>query len=683
MPEQPQKLPLTSHNLTEDKLRILKDHFPEVFTEGNFIDWDRLRLTLGSNLESEEAKERFGLTWPGKRNCFKAIQSPTTATLLPDREASVDFDSTENLYIEGDNLEVLKLLQKSYLGKVKMIYIDPPYNTGNDFVYPDDYTESLKTYLEYTGQVDAGGRKFTNNSDTTGRFHSKWLNMMYPRLFLARNLLREDGVIFISIDDTEVAHLRKVCDEIFGEENFVAQFIWKRRSNADNRNQNNVSVDHEYLISYAKSDTLVLKGQLIDQSKYTNPDNDPRGPWASIDLSGLATAQQRPNLHFNLIDPSTGISYPPNPNRGWSKSKPVIDKMIEEKRILFPKSPEGRPREKKFLSDLRSETTGFSSWLDSQVVGYTTAGTREVTEIFENKAFDFPKPSALIKQFLAQSTSSPDDIILDFFSGSATTAHAVLALNAEDRGNRKFILVQLPEPTRKQKADGTWEETEASRAGFSTISEIGMERIRKVIAKLKAETSEEGSNGGKQSVRVKVKAYQVKKDEAPSLAFEETSNQLTHNGGGTERSLKSQDLGFRVFRLAPSNFPVWNGNLEKTKEALEEALFASPVFPTTNPIHGTEEAILFEVLLKSGIERALATNEIKEETIVGQKVFIAYDSAYYVLGKSHTAEVFDEIMKRKPSRVIARESGFSGNDVLKANVHAQFKQMKDVQFVVV
>jgi len=220
----PPKLPLTSHNLTDDKLRILKEHFPEVFTEGSLIDWDKLRLTLGENIESEDPKERFGLNWPGKRNCFKAIQTPTTATLLPDREASVDFDTTENLYIEGDNLEVLKLLQKSYLGKVKMIYIDPPYNTGNDFVYPDDYTESLKTYLEYTGQVDAKGRKFTNNTETTGRFHSKWLNMMYPRLFLARNLLREDGVIFISIDDGEVAHLRKVCDEIFGEENFLALF---------------------------------------------------------------------------------------------------------------------------------------------------------------------------------------------------------------------------------------------------------------------------------------------------------------------------------------------------------------------------------------------------------------------------------------------------------------------------
>lgn len=530
--EQPPKLPLTSHNLAEDKLRILKEHFPEVFTEGNHIDWDILRLTLGSNLESEEVKERFGLTWPGKRNCFQAIKSPTTASLFPDREASVDFDTTENLYIEGDNLEVLKLLQKSYLGKVKMIYIDPPYNTGNDFVYPDDYTESLKTYLEYTGQVDAQGRKFTNNSDTTGRFHSKWLNMMYPRLFLARNLLREDGVIFISIDDTEVAHLRKVCDEIFGEENFVANVIWKARQNVDSRNLSNVSIDHENILVFAKNVmNMKLTGKPIDKNKYSNPDADPRGPWMSNNILGLADITQRPNLHYDLVDNKNGFIYKSPPESGWRYSKETMETKINEGRIIFPKSENGRPREKIFLSELKNDFTGFSSILREEA-GFTLNGTRELREMFNGKYFDFPKPISLISQIINQGISSSDDIVLDFFSGSATTAHAVLALNAEDGGNRKFILVQLPEPTRKQKADGTWEETEASRAGFSTISEIGMERIRKVIAKLKAETSEEGSNGGKKSIKAKVKAYQVKKDEAPSLGFEETEDQLTHNGGG-------------------------------------------------------------------------------------------------------------------------------------------------------
>lgn len=532
MPEQPPKLPLTSHNLSEDKLRILKEHFPEVFTEGNHIDWDRLRLTLGSNLESEEVKERFGLTWPGKRNCFKAIQSPTTATLLPDREASVDFDTTENLYIEGDNLEVLKLLQKSYLGKVKMIYIDPPYNTGNDFVYPDDYTESLKTYLEYTGQVDAGGRKFTNNSDTTGRFHSKWLNMMYPRLFLARNLLREDGVIFISIDDTEVAHLRKVCDEIFGEENFVAQFIWERAYSPKN-DAKYVSDSHDNILLYGKNKSQFEIGRLDRteeaNSRYSNPDNDPRGDWKPSDMS---VKSYNSEYDYPITTPSGRVVEPPT-GRCWSLSKKNFLERLNDNRIWFGSDGSSVPSIKRFLSELKYEGMVATSILFYDDVGHSQEGSKEFVTLFEGKLkFDGPKPVRLIDRLIRISNSSDNDIVLDFFSGSATTAHAVLALNAEDGGNRKFILVQLPEPTRKQKADGTWEETEASRAGFSTISEIGMERIRKVIAKLKAETSEEGSNGGKQSVRVKVKAYQVKKDEAPSLGFEETSDQLTHNGGG-------------------------------------------------------------------------------------------------------------------------------------------------------
>ncbi|MBM9546188.1 site-specific DNA-methyltransferase [Leptospira sp. 201903074] len=485
-----------------------------------------------------------------------------------------------------------------------------------------------------------------------------------------------------TIDDGEVAHLRKVCDEIFGEENFVALFQWKRRSNADNRNQNNLSSDHEYILSYTKLSLFSFKGEQIDKSKYTNPDNDPRGPWASTNLSGLATAQQRPNLHYPIVDPITGISYPPNPNRGWSKSKPVVEKMIEEKRILFPKSPDGRPREKKFLNDLKSELTGFSSWLNSEKVGLTTTGTREVSDLFEVKAFDFPKPTSLIKEFIYQAVTDPNDIILDFFSGSATTAHAVLALNAEDGGNRKFICVQLPEPTRTKKADGTWEESEASKAGFSTIAEIGKERIRRVIAKLKEEAGATGTTGGKKTA--KIQAFQAKKEESPSLGFESENDQLTDNRGDNEPPRKPQDLGFRVFTLAPSNFPVWNGNIEKTKEAVEAALDANqPVLLSANPLSNTEEAILYEVLLKSGISEALANPNIKMETIAGKTVYIAEETAYYVLGKEHNAEVFNEIMRRNPSLVIAREVGFSGNDVLKANVHAGFKQMKDVSFQVV
>ncbi|TGM75783.1 site-specific DNA-methyltransferase [Leptospira levettii] len=469
--EQPPKLPLTSHNLTEDKLHILREHFPEVFTEGNFIDWDILRLTLGSNLESEDVKERFGLTWPGKRNCFQAIKSPTTATLLPDREASVDFDTTENLYIEGDNLEVLKLLQKSYLGKVKMIYIDPPYNTGNDFVYPDDYTESLKTYLEYTGQVDAQGRKFTNNSDTTGRFHSKWLNMMYPRLFLARNLLREDGVIFISIDDTEVAHLRKICDEIFGEENFVANVIWERAFSPKN-DARYFSDSHDHILVYSKIKEQFTIGRLsrTDEAneRYGNLDNDPRGAWMSGDLT---VKTYNAAYDYPILTPS-GKEIRPTEGRAWVVSRDKFEELKKDNRIWFGNSGDNVPRLKRFLSEVKEGMVPITLW-KYDVVGHNQEGRQELKALFDDRGyFDGPKPVRLLQRILHISNVQNDDIILDFFSGSATTAHAVLALNAEDGGNRKFILVQLPEPTRKQKADGTWEETEASRAGFSTISEI-------------------------------------------------------------------------------------------------------------------------------------------------------------------------------------------------------------------
>lgn len=526
----PPKLTLTSHTITEDKLRILKDNFPEVFTEGNFIDWDKLRLTLGETLENEDPKERFGLNWPGKRNCLKAIQAPTTATLLPDRNASVDFDTTENLYIEGDNLEVLKLLQKSYLGKVKMIYIDPPYNTGNDFVYPDDYTESLKTYLEYTGQVDAGGRKFSNNTETTGRFHSKWLNLMYPRLFLARNLLREDGVIFISIDDGEVAHLRKVCDEIFGEENFKSQISWQKRYTRSNNTIDFTTVI-EHILVFAKSDDFVVN--LLDRteeadSRYTNPDNDNRGPWKGASFLNPATPSQRPNLCYTITNPNTGLKTDPTTN-AWRRSEKEYLKLLADNKLYWGidgKSP--IPSIKMFLSEARN-ITPINFW-DHEYAGNTDDGTKEFKDLLGEKLFENPKPTKLIRRIVEHS-SSPNDIILDFFSGSATTAHAVLALNAEDGGSRKFICVQLPEPTRTKKADGTWDESEAYKAGFSTIAEIGKERIRRVIAQLKEEG---GANEGKAAGKkiVKVKAFQAKQVESPSLGFESSNNQLTHNGGG-------------------------------------------------------------------------------------------------------------------------------------------------------
>ncbi len=345
-------------------------------------------------------------------------------------------NGSENMIIHGDNLEALKSLLPQYEGRIKCIYIDPPYNTGNEgWVYNDNVNDPIiKKWLGDT--VGKEGEDLTR--------HDKWLCMMYPRLSLLHKILADDGVIFISIDDNEQTYLKLLCDEIFGANNFLTMFIWHSRQRADSRNITNVSVDHEYILAYRKSENASFKGRQIDTSKYKNPDNDPRGPWASIDLSGLANAQQRPNLHYDIIDPNTGIVYPPNPNRGWSKSKETFERMLIENRILFPKSPTGRPREKKFLKDLQKQNTGFSSVLMNEDVGYTTEGTRIVRNIFNGPVFDFPKSVNLVQTLIDQVTDK-NSIVLDSFSGSGTTAHAVLNLNKVDGGNRKFILVEMGE----------------------------------------------------------------------------------------------------------------------------------------------------------------------------------------------------------------------------------------------
>jgi adenine-specific DNA-methyltransferase len=534
IPTEPEKLSLETPNPVLARLEVLREHLPEIFSDGK-IDLERLKTLLGDDLESN--RERFGLSWAGKAEAVRAVQISSTGALRPKRDESVDFDSTGNAIIEGDNLEVLKLLQRSYHNKIKMIYIDPPYNTGNDFVYPDNFRDGLRQYQLFSGQVSDDGSKLTTNGDHAGRIHSRWLSMMYPRLQLAKSLLKDDGVIFISIDDHEVHNLRALMDEIFGEENLIGVLMWHRRQQADNRNENNFSNDHEYVVCYAKSPNASLVGKSIDKSKYSNPDNDPRGDWASIDLSGLATKEQRPNLHYDIMNPKTDLVYPPNPNRGWSKSRERIELMISEGRILFPAKPEGRPREKKFLSDIQREQTGFSSVLDSDLVGFTTNGTREISELFNEKIFDFPKPKALLRQLVAQ-VSNKDDTVLDFFAGSGTLGHAVLEQNMLDGGNRKFILVQLPETT--------------PNTTFPTISSVTRERVKRAAAKIR-----ESMNG--------------------SLNLE-----------------SPPDLGFRAFTLDSSNFKIWDNE----NPDLEGQLLAL----VQNVLDGrSEEDILFELLLKSGL----------------------------------------------------------------------------------
>lgn len=629
-----EKMDLRSMDIVEEKREKLKELFPEVFTEGRKIDFERLKLTLGETVDV--GKERYGMNWPGKADCFKIIQQPSIATLTPAREESVDFDNTENLFIEGDNLEVLKLLQKSYFGKIKMIDIDPPYNTGNDFIYPDNYTESLDTYLRYTGQIDNEGRKYSTNTEADGRFHSKWLNMMYPRLFLARNLLRDDGMIFISIDDNEVTNLRKVCDEIFGEDNFLANIVWEKRFTRSNNSKTFASLV-EHILCYRKSESLdeikEPRNEKAD-SIYSNPDNDSRGVWTSVSYVNPATKEQRPNLYYGIENPySKEIVW--HPTNAWKYEKSTFEIHKKENKLYWGKKSENTyPRLKKFLSEMDGGMVPVNLWSYDNT-GSTDEGSKELEQLMNAKVFDFPKPFGLIKRMLQISSSAtpreslPEpDIILDFFAGSATTAHALHDLNKQDNGNRKFILVQLPEPCA--------ENSEAFKAGYKTIADIGKERIRRVIKKIQEEKEQ-------------------KKD-----LFSGDKPKL--------------DLGFKVFKLEPSNFKLWNDQVAKDKDAIKNQLemFVEHINPKSS-----QEDILYELLLKSGFP---LTTKIEQLTMTDKAVFSIDEGAMLIcLEKDLTPEVIKAMAEKKPVRVVCLDEGFHGNDQLKTNA-VQIMKSREITF---
>lgn len=599
-----QSLDITTHNI--ERLKAL---FPDVFTEGK-IDFARLRQALGVAVNT--SGEHYELSWAGKSEARKEVQKQTTATLMPDREGSINFDNSENIFIEGENLEVLRVLQKSYFGKVKMIYIDPPYNTGNDsFVYPDDYSERQDEYNRRTGITGEGG--FLNKQDLwkkntkeNGQFHSVWLSMMYPRLYLARNLLREDEVIFISIDDNEQANLKLLMDEVFGEENAIGQLIWKRRQNVDSRAKKGISVDHEYMLCYSKSSERVIQGAEKDLTKYSNPDNDPRGNWMSDNMVGLATREQRPNLHYDLEDPKTGIVYKCPPT-GWRYEPKRLYDLVKNDEVLFPSKPDGRPRRKKFLNDLESDFTGFSTILNTV---FNTQGTREVRTLFDEKEyFNFPKPKDLIKLLLKQGLDKDKGhIALDFFAGSATTAHAVLELNKEDGGNRKFILVQMPEPSE--------EISEAYKAGYKTIADISKARIKKVFQKL-----------------------------------------ISQKEGKIEFDTDSPPLGFQAYKLAPSNFKQWRGDLQSKEDILAQLeLFTQNAKPEAKT-----EAMLTELLLKAGLP--LTTRVQTEQTAEGAFYFLPQINTCISLN-AFGPETRNAVYERKPIEVIVLNSLFQSDEAL-------------------
>lgn len=530
----------------DERIEAIRALFPEVCTEGK-IDFDALRLALGD--EIDDSKERYSFTWAGKRDSARMLQIPTRATLRPVPEESVDFENTGNVFIEGDNLEALKLLYKSYFGRVKMIYIDPPYNTGHDFVYPDNYTDPLETYLQLTRQMDEEGNRTSisvqsENSDRSGRYHSAWLSMMFPRLFLARQLLREDGVIFVSIDDHELHNLRMLMNEVFGEENFVVGIAWKKATGA---NDTEFAYVHENVLVYRKSPVCEIGRLPRSETQlrlYSNPDSDPRGNWASADYSSKYTPEERPTLHYPVVNPFTGKKVWPKKGQTWRCSKETHDRNEKDNRVWWGLKGElAVPRYKRFLSDVSDGVIPRSLWDN---VGTNEAGKNEFLSLgFYPGDFNNPKPTGLIGQMLRLgSDSEQGDIILDFFAGSCTTAQAILGLNRQEGANRRFIMVQLPEP--------------AGNEQFSTIAEIGKERIRRVIAKLKEEAE------GKLDI--------------------------------SDRD-EPEDLGFRVFKLSESNFRPWMGVDEATGESYAEqmALYADPLVDGWKP-----ESVLWEAAIKEG-----------------------------------------------------------------------------------
>lgn len=661
-PEQPEKMDLRSMDIRADNRARLKQLFPSVFTEtvnenGDLvesIDVEKLKAELGTFSDLfESRRERYGMDWPGKKDAMKLIQQPSVGTLKPCRDESVNFDGTQHLFIEGDNLEVLKLLQKSYYGKVKVICIDPPYNTGKEFIYPDNYAETLGTYLSYAGLADDQGRKFSTNTPTEGRFHTRWLNMMYPRLYLARNLLRDDGVIFIHIDDNEVSNLRKLCDEIFGEENFAAQFVWQARQSI--QNDTDISESHEHIISYAKNrrhenrrlkesnfnnwfkdKSFAFYPKALDENKFSNPDNDPRGKWKAdpFDAPNI-----RPNLTYEIVNPKTEEKHLPPSGRCWRTSEDEYKKLLADNRILFGKTGVSRPQLKVFYHEKKDFGSTVDTWLDGNVFGTATKGTKTIQNLFDGSSpFDTVKPVEL-PQKLFQITTSPaprgfssdPDIILDFFAGSCTTAHAVLDLNKEDGGNRKFIMVQLPEPCD--------ENSEAFKAGYNTIADIGKERIRRVIKKIEAEQAA------------------AEKDAASNLP------------GMAAETPTRLDLGFKVFKLDQSNFKLWDGadpDISEEKLARQLELFVDHINPKASP-----EDVLYELLLKAGFK---LTETVVKKTMAGKTVFSIADGALLIcLENEITRELIDAVAEAEPIQFICLDRAFNKNDQLKANAVQTFE----------
>ena len=602
------KLKMHTPNKADENFKKLAELFPNAVTETidengevvRAIDKDVLMQEISCTVVDGK-EERYQFTWPDKKKSVLLANAPINKTLRPCREESVDFDTTENLYIEGDNLEVLKLLQETYLGKIKMIYIDPPYNTGNDFVYEDDFAQSTEEYMANSGQFDAEGNRLVQNTDTNGRFHSDWLNMIYPRLRLAKDLLSDDGIIVISIDDNEIRNMRLLCDAVFGESNFISTIIWQKIHSTKN-DAKYFSENHEYAVIYAKSigDIKINLLPRTDEmnSRYKNPDNDPRGPWQSGDL---VASGERSNGHFIVTSPVTGKNFDVPQGKHWVYSQENLLKLVADNQIWFGADGNAFPRKKRFLKDVQDGRTPSTLWL-AEEVGHNQSATREVKILFDDeKLFDFPKPVAYIEQFL-RVASEENCTILDFFSGSATTAHAVMQLNAEDGGKRKFIMVQLPEETD--------EKSEAYKAGYQNICEIGKERIRRAGKKIK--------------------------DENPL-------------------NTQNLDTGFRVLKCDTSNMKdVYYSPADFDRNLLD--MMADNIKEDRTP-----EDLLFQVMLDLGVE---LSSKIEETTIGGKKVFDVADGFLIAcFDKDVNEETIKAIAQKQPYYFVMRDSSLANDSV--------------------
>ena len=600
-------------SIVDENIRRIGELFPNCLTEVKdekgrpkvAIDFDQLRQELSRDIV-EGPEERYQFTWPDKRNAIRLANAPTTDTLRPCREESVDFDTTQNLYIEGDNLQVLKLLRENYLGKVKMIYIDPPYNTGNDFVYNDDFSQTTGEYMHNSGQEDEEGNRLVANTESNGRFHTDWLNMIYPRLKVAKDLLSEDGVIFISIDDHEQENLKRVTSEVFGAQNFIAQLVWERAFSPKN-DARFISNSHDYVLMFAKDINQFIIGRLDRteeaNARYSNPDNDPRGVWMSSDISVKTYNAEN---DFPVTTPSGRIVEPPA-GRCWRLSRNAFRERLQDNRIWFGPDGDGVPRIKRFLSELKYEGMAPTSILFYKDVGHSQEGAKEVVALLDKGVFDGPKPVRLLKRLITLANLSDDSVVLDFFSGSASTAHALMSFNVEKDKHCRFILVQLPEET----------DDKAKSAGFNSIPEIGKERIRRAGKKILEE----------------------QKAKQPDL--------FNKNGG------VNLDIGFRVLKLDSSNM---QDVYYTPADFNERDLFEDNIKPDR-----TDEDLLFQTMIELGIPLSA---KIEQQQIAGKTVWNVSEGYLLACFDEDVNETtITEIARQQPYYFVMRDKSLASDNV--------------------